>query len=429
MRLSTRLLVLLSLSVLLASASAFASGFALPEQGAKAVGMGGAFVATADDPSAIYYNVAGLAQQRNAEFLVGGTAITFSNQFTGDPNDPFTSGQTGRYRAHTFAPPNAYFILPIGGNLTAGIGLMTPFGLRTNWQDPWPGRFISRDANVKVLSVEPALAWQSSSGNVAVGVGAEYRRGRLALNRNNGALNPFTGRIVDVANAYLSSDWDSTWAYNAGVLFKAGIWRFGASYRTSANIDFTGDATFTQIPTGSAQLDAVVKSQLPPNQAISTTINFPATIQAGVAVNTGANWDVEFDASKTTWSRFKSLDVTFATTPAVNLNRAENWKDTYAYRIGTNKTVSDHWDVRFGAVYDRNPEPTDVVGALLPDSDREGVTFGVGYHKGHLIVDATEFALHFKTRSTAGISSDNFNGVYKTDANLISVNIGYRFGK
>jgi len=172
LRLSTRLLLLLSLSVLLASGSAFASGFALPEQGAKAVGMGGAFVATADDPSAIYFNPAGMAQQRNAEFLVGGTAITFSNQFTGDPNDPFTSGQSGRYRAHTFVPPNAYFILPIGGNLTAGVGLMTPFGLRTNWQDPWPGRFISRDANVKVLSVEPALAWQSSSGAVAIGVGA-----------------------------------------------------------------------------------------------------------------------------------------------------------------------------------------------------------------------------------------------------------------
>jgi len=69
------------------------------------------------------------------------------------------------------------------------------------------------------------------------------------------------------------------------------------------------------------------------------------------------------------------------------------------------------------------------VGALLPDSDREGVSFGVGYHKGPFILDVTEFALHFKTRSTEGISSDNFNGVYKTDANLISLNLGYRFGK
>ena len=59
--------------------------------------------------------------------------------------------------------------------------------------------------------------------------------------------------------------------------------------------------------------------------------------------------------------------------------------------------------------------------------DREGVSFGIGYHRGPWIVDLTEFALHFKTRSTNGISSDNFNGTYKTNANLISFNFGYRF--
>ena len=45
------------------------------------------------------------------------------------------------------------------------------------------------------------------------------------------------------------------------------------------------------------------------------------------------------------------------------------------------------------------------------------------------MLDATEFALHFKKRSTQGQSPDNFNGTYKTDANLISVNFGYRFGR
>src|SRR5213595_3092880 len=123
------------MTMILASGSVLASGFAIPEQGAKATGMGGAFAATADDPSAIFYNVAGLAQQRHMELLVGGTTINFSNEFRGDPNDPFTSGQSGEYAAHTFIPPNAYFVFPIGTNLTFGIGVMTPFGLRTNWRE------------------------------------------------------------------------------------------------------------------------------------------------------------------------------------------------------------------------------------------------------------------------------------------------------
>src|ERR1051325_8974609 len=73
-------LLVLSLSTALCS-SAFAAGFSIFEQGAKATAMGGAFAATADDPSAIFYNVAGLAQQRHLTVLAGATAINFANEF------------------------------------------------------------------------------------------------------------------------------------------------------------------------------------------------------------------------------------------------------------------------------------------------------------------------------------------------------------
>ena len=428
MRSSYRLWLLTTAALLIVSGAAYGSGFSLFEQGAKATAMGGAFAATADDPTAIFYNVAGIAQQRKAAFMVGGTAINFSNEFRGDPNDALTSGTTGKYRAHTFIPPNAYFILPVGSNLTFGVGVMTPYGLRTNWQEPWVGRFISRDANVKVLSVEPALAWQTSDGRFALGVGAEYRRSHIALNRNNAAFNPFTGQVSDTANAFLNSDWDSAWGWNAGLLFKPSeAFRVGVTYRPGMTINYNGDAHFTQIPTGTP-LDVLVKAQLPPDQGIATSINFPAVLSAGIATSAiGHNWDLEADITHTTWSRFQSLDVAFATTPALNFTRPQNWHDTYSYRIGANKKATANWDVRFGALYDENPQPTEGVGPLLPDSDRVGVTFGVGYHHGPWIIDISEFALHFKTRSTNGISSDNFNGTYKTDANLISVNFGYRF--
>lgn len=427
MRSFGRLLVL-SAAILAVTGAAYGSGFLIPEQGAKATGMGGAFVATADDPSAIYYNVAGLAQQRHMELLAGGTAINFNNEFIGDPNDPFTAGQTGEYRAHTFIPPNGYAIMPIGSNLTFGIGLMTPFGLRTNWREPWVGRFISRDANVKVVSVEPAIAWQTSDGNLALGFGAEYRRSHITLNRNNAAFNPFTGRIIDTANAYLNSDWADEWGWNVGILYKMNGWRLGASYRSDMTIDYTGDAKFTAIPTGIPALDASIAAQLPPGQSIATSINFPAMLNVGIATSSfGHDWDLEFDIHHTTWSRFKELDVKFGTTTALNFTRPQNWENSNAYRLGANKKVTPDWDVRLGLVYDENPQPTEGVGPLLPDSDRQGVSFGIGYHKGPWILDLTEFVLHFKTRSTNGLSSDNFNGTYKTNANLISFNFGYRF--
>lgn len=414
-------------AVFLTNAAAFGSGFSIFEQGAKATAMGGAFAATADDPSAIFYNVAGIAQQRRVAFLIGGTAITFGNEFRGDPKDPFASGSTGFYREHTFVPPNGYLILPFGSNLTFGVGVFTPYGLRTSWADPWVGRFVSRDANVKVLSVEPALAWQTSDGRVAIGGGAEYRRAHIILNRNIGNLNPFTQRFADVANAYLASGWESHWGWNVGVLFKpSNALHIGASYRTAMTINFKGNATFTQIPTGNQQFDAIIATQLPPNQAITTSLPFPAVAVVGVSTGAIRNWDIEADLTRTSWSRFKTLDVVFTQTPSRNISRPQNWKDTWSYRLGGNHPVTPRWDVRLGAVYDKNPEPTAAVSPLLPDSDRFGVSFGVGYHQGPWVVDITEFALHFNTRSTMGQSTD-LNGQYTTAANLVSLNLGYKF--
>ena len=411
----------------LAATAAFGSGFALFEQGAKATAMGGAFAATADDPSAIFYNVAGIAQQRRTELLVGGTTINFQNQFTGDPNDIFTSGTTGKYQAHTFVPPNAYVVVPFGNNLTFGVGVMTPFGLRTHWENPWPGRYVSRDANIKTVSVEPAIAWQTSDGRFALGVGAEYRRAHVILARSNLALNPFTQHIADVASTYLASDWENDWGYNVGVLFKPGAWRIGLSHRAPMTINFKANASITQIPTGNAQFDALVHAGLPPSQPVNTSLEFPSFTHLGIATSAIPKWDVEFDVIHNDWSRFKELDINFTATPAASLVRHLDWNDSNSYRIGANRSVTDDWDIRLGAVYDETPQPTSDVSPLLPDSDRIGFSIGVGYHRGPWVIDATEFALHFKKRSTLGQSADLFNGTYKTDANLISVNLGYRF--
>ena len=283
---------------------------------------------------------------------------------------------------------------------------------------------------------EPAIAWQTTDGRLAIGAGAEYRRARVVLAQNSTLppgtvnVNPFTGRFVDVASAYLSSDWDHAWGWNAGVLFKPSpTWRIGASYRAPMDINFTGNVTITQISTGNAQLDGLIKPELPPSQPVTTTINFPSIANIGIATTAIPNWDLEFDLVHTTWSRFKQLQVNFLTTPSAGFSRTEGWKNSNSYRFGANRTLNPNWDVRFGLLYDKTPQPTDNISPLLPDADRQGASFGIGWHSGPWMMDATEFALHFKTRGTNLQSSTeiNFNGTYHTDANLISLNLGYRF--
>jgi len=421
-------LTIMTLMACLLSATAFGAGFSIFEQGAKATGMAGAFVATADDPSAIFYNPAGIANQRHLSVLGGATFISFSNEFVGDPTSPVTSGVEGKYNRHTFVPPNLYVVVPIGNNLSFGLGVFAAWGLRTDWADPWPGRYISKDADVKTTSVNPVVAWRSSDGRIAIGGGIEYRRARVFLNANRMALNPFTNRIVDVANIRLASDYGNDTGWNLGVLFKpTPQWRIGASYRSDMDIKLSGKAEVNQISTGNAQFDAIVGTQLPPNQPINTVFPFPAVSAVGIAFSPTESWDIEFDVTHMTWKRFKALTVNFETTPSASFTRPQNWDDSSAFRFGINHKATEMWDVRLGAVYDQNPQPTEAVSPLLPDADRIGATFGTGLHTGPFVVDWSVMVLHFKDRSTNGRNAEGFNGTYQTDAVLWGVNLGYRF--
>lgn len=424
---TTRLISsLLSLSML-GTVPAYSSGFSIFEQGAKASGMAGAFAATADDPSAMFYNVAGIAHQRRLGGMAGATIITFNAQFQG-AEDSYPFGEREFFEDHTFTPPNAYAVIPIGENATLGFGQFTAFGLRTDWADEatYSGRYISTDANLKTASFQPSFAMRTSDGRFAWGVGLEYRLSHVTLERYQG--QPFVDRIYDVAKIRLDSDWNEGWGWTAGVLYRPNTeWSVGLSYRAPIEIEYEGEATFTQIPTGVPMLDAVIGAQLPPDQAFKTSIDYPAFIHAGIATTRWDGWTVEFDAVYNTWSEFSSLLAEFEQTPARNIFIEQNWDDSYSLRLGGNREVTDRWDVRLGAVYDTTPQPLSGAGPLLPDADRYGITYGLGFEGAHWFVDASHMFLIFEERDTRGTNHDNFNGTYNNIANLLSFNVGYRF--
>ncbi len=430
MRLRNLALALI-LSILL-PATAFSSGFAFFEQGAKATSLGGAFAATADDPSAMFYNVAGLAYQRALAASMGSTFVTFgASEFRGDPSSPYPGADAREeFENHTFIVPNLYAVIPIGENATFGIGQFTPVALRSDWADPnrYSGRFISQDANIKSISIQPSFAMKMADDRFAWGVGLEYRTVHISLDQNLGRFNPFTGRIADIAHARLNSDWNSGIGWNAGVMFRPSEdWSVGLQHRAALDIDFEGGATFTQISTGNPQLDAIIATQLPPNQAMEANIEFPSVTSVGVATTKIPNWRVEFDVVQTGWSVFDELRVEFLQTPQNNLVIPEYWEDSLSYRIGGSRPVTPNWEVRLGAVYDETPQPVESMGPLLPDADRAGVSFGLGYKRGPWSVDVSEFALFFAERGNEGRNHNGFNGNYETNANLFAFSLGYTF--
>src|SRR5437016_12810062 len=63
------------------SDSVYGLGFRIPNQDAEATARGNAFVATADNPSAIYYNPAGITQIQGTEAQFGIHTISVNSHF------------------------------------------------------------------------------------------------------------------------------------------------------------------------------------------------------------------------------------------------------------------------------------------------------------------------------------------------------------
>src|SRR6185295_6042968 len=139
-----RALAVVALAVL-AAAPIHAAGFSIFEQGTKAMGMAGAFTAQADDPSLLFHNAGGLAFVTERQISVGDTWIHgLKAEFDGAAPFPGPSYSAEQKKLSAF-PPHVYYVQPINSTWKFGLGIETPFGLQTEWENPdqFAGRFLS----------------------------------------------------------------------------------------------------------------------------------------------------------------------------------------------------------------------------------------------------------------------------------------------
>ncbi|HRC85066.1 MAG TPA: outer membrane protein transport protein [Thermoanaerobaculia bacterium] len=416
------------LALLLSSAPAMAAGFGIFEQGAKAMGMAGAFTAQADDPSALFHNVAGIAFQRKRDFSIGTTLINLGNsKFRGANPTPGASVR-GEQASNLVTPSHIYYVQPIGNSLTFGFGFNDPFGLVTEWDKPgtWAGRYLSTRAELKTYDLLPSIAWQATP-TFSVGLSAVARFSEVTLERRIPGRNPFTQIVSDVGKVKLDSDLDSGYGYNLGILHRYNnSFSWGFTYRSKVKIDYKGDARLTQILTGDPRFDPLVAASTPFNRdlPIKTKIEFPDMASLGVAIALSPSMGLEVDANWTGWSSFDKVDITFTSISALSSSIPQNWDDAYNYRLGYRWDLSPTGQLRLGYVYDESPQPDESVGPLLPDANRNGLTIGYGYKGSSFALDAALMYLKFDDRTTT-TNRDHFNGTYKTSAYLFGLTASF----
>jgi long-chain fatty acid transport protein len=416
---------LLAGALLLTAGPLYAAGFALFEQGARGMGFAGAYTAQSSDPSAIFHNAAGIAFLKGKQLYVGGNLVHPSTEFTGDA--PFPGGGVTETADVGYVPvPAVYYTQALGPRLSAGIGVNAPFGLKMTWQSPFSGRFISQDAKLTGVAVNPTVAYKLAD-RLAVGAGLDVRFSKLSLERTVPFVNPFTQHVIDAATVNLESDTATGFGFNVGALARPSeALSVGLSYRHKVTIDYEGTATFTPLATGNGGLDAAIAASLPSAPALTSTIVFPSIFSGGVAYHWN-DWTAEGDVDWYQWSTFDQLPITFAAEPELSSVITEDYANTWQFRVGLERELTPTWAVRGGYFHDQSPAPAASVSPLLPDATRNGFALGGSWRSGQLRVDGALWYLTSPDRSTEGVSRDGYNGVYKSHALTMGLSLGYAF--
>jgi long-chain fatty acid transport protein len=414
----------------LTAAPAFPSGFQIMVHGARAAGMGLAYAGMSGDPTTIFYNPAGMAWVNHFDGYVGANFLTRTEGQVAGAN-PYPGEGTFAYEEKNwYFFPDGYLVVPLTADLNVGLGGFAQYGLGLKWQDPnttYNGMFISQNSVIQAYDTNLVFSYKLFP-ELSIAAGVDYRFSKVQLERNLGAINPFTGAVVPVAHVKLNSDLldNGGWGWNVGIMWKpVEAVSIGAAYRSSIDIDYDGEATFTPRPTGNAALDALVAASLPTgNPPVNTTIDFPSSLNLGAALKLGAGWTLALEGDWTEWSTFQTLPITFPTLTGRDILRVTDWQDTWAYRVGLEKCFGE-WAVRIGYYYDNSPQPDFDVSPLLPDADRNVYTAGFGYNTERFGFDVGALLVKFKDRAIlTPPQTDNYFGTYSETSLVLTA--GFR---
>lgn len=398
----------------------FSSGYSIFEQGVKASSLAGAFTATADDPSAIFYNVAGIGFLTKEQLYIGGNLIFTGGSFNGANPFPGASVKE-KLDSKSFFIPNIYYLKPYTNKITFGIGLFSSYGLSTEWKEreKFSGRFIAQFSELKTLSLNPSIAY-TFRDNLSLGFGIEIRESSLTLERNIPFYVPQLGSIFDVAHLKIKSGraWDLS--FNIGLLYKFDNYRIGISYRHKLTADYSGTAKFDIIPLTSPELNEIINKMFP-KESISANFQlpFPSILSVGLAYQFSEDLYSELNINWVKWNVLQEIKIDFKDWDIFDSTVKENYKNAFNIRLGIEKIAQNNLKLRAGLYYDKTPVPLESIDPILPDASRIGLSIGIGKQKGNINLEIYDLFVFFFKADTKGNSHYGYNGTYKNFANLI----------
>ena len=411
-------------------------------QGTAASGMGNAFSAQADDPSALHYNPAGMTQLRGVEILTGALLSGGTTTFTSPTGVTATGDRDGSL---AWPPPTHLYLtanlkdlgIRAFGDLTAGIGVTVPFGSVTRWPNDGPFRTATTFNTLPLLDIKPTVAYRLTN-DLSIGLGADIYTfsglfGEGHVERKS--VWPGGGGIPAGAQVELFGA-DTAAGLNASLLYTTlrnsdgkPLANIGIVYRSQATLHLNG----ALLANGAKVSDATATFVLPQV--------FTGAIAIWPVRNHEREWKLEADVDYVGWKSVRNLDVHLAN--GGTIPQPLNWRSTYAVMVGTEHRwlvleSLPSWEVALRAGYTTQPtqmpdfgfDPgvpsadVHIVGTGLGLVCKEQGKFlglftcgevGVGVLKPKLIgLDLSYQAALYEDRTVVGNRNPTVDGAYKS---------------
>ncbi|PVZ13940.1 MULTISPECIES: OmpP1/FadL family transporter [unclassified Pseudomonas] len=404
----------LGIAITLASSQLFASGFAINEQTVS--GMGTSFAgrsSAAEDASTVSSNPAGMARLKQEQFTVGAAAIYAKTDIDG--RNAAAQGSNEGDMVPLVGIPMGYYVKPLDDHWSVGFGVYVPFGLSTDYESGYAGRYFADKSVVKVLTFQPTVSY-AFNDRVSIGFGP-------TINRIEGELTSrVPGGPFGDGSVKIKGD-DTAVGYTIGLLVQAtDKTRLGLAYHSKVSYNLDGHVK--------AEGGALPALGVAGKYDASLSLDTPESVDASFTHQFDDHWTLYGGSTWTRWSRLQSIDVENDNPRLGTISEEEKWHDTWAHSLGLAYKVNPQWTLRTGVMLDQSPTNNTDRSPRIPSGDRRIFSVGAGYSPTqNLTIDVAYSYLKEEDVdiNLASATRGRYNATYKNSSHNVGTSLTYRF--
>lgn len=407
----------IAMAVATASTQVLANGLALNEQNASGTGTSYAGRAsTPRDASTIYGNPAGLSRLNRAQ-ISAGAAFIHANTDISDVNSPVPGTSKGDMVPDSTVP-FAYYAQPLNDKIHVGLGLYVPFGVESDYERSFQGRYHGLHSLVQVITVQPTISYKIND-RVSIGGGPTFNRidGKLTS-----AVPGGTFGSAALPDSYVDIEGhDEAVGYNLGLLVAiTDDLDWGVTYHSKVDYTLKGHTNISGTP--APGLDGHYKARL--------DITMPESVDTSFTYRLD-RWSLYAGATWTRWSRLQSISVENSGLLAPyqpgfgTVSEPLNWQDTWSYALGAAYQLNPQWQLRAGFAVDPSPTSNADRTVRIPVGNRKTASIGAGWTPTPAVT--VDVAYAYLRESKAGVNQAGYNAEYQNSADGVSAQVTYRF--